>query len=121
MNTNSDFLKNIKVGDKVFLEIDSRFAAKNISICEVKKITPTRKDIVLNNGYKFDKDGGFKNNDWYCSVRLLEYTEENMKLYKEFHLKEKLMYTLRNDFDKVKKMSLEECKTIFDIFQKYDK
>ena len=120
MNPNQDFLKNIKIGDKVILE-SNNYALKTrvMSICTIDRITSVKKDIVLNNNYKFTQYGQCKDNNWCNYSRMLEYTEENIKEYELCNMQQKLKCTLRNDINLIDKMSLEECIIIFDILKKY--
>ena len=53
MTTTSKF----KIGDKVILE-SNNYALKTrvMSVCTIERITAVKKDIVLNNNYKFSKE-----------------------------------------------------------------
>lgn len=62
---NTEFIKNLKVGDKVII-VTSRYGEKTMEVGYVDKITPKRGDIVV--GIKrFDESGYSTGNTWSIS------------------------------------------------------
>ena len=79
MNPNQDFLKNIKIGDKVILE-SNNYALKTrvMSVCTIERITAVKKDIVLNNNYKFTTNDNINLSHLYSKE--VEHSDDNVDM-----------------------------------------
>ena len=102
---NKDFLKNLKVGDFVFIK--SSGLGASMRCVKVEKITPKRGDIIAG-GLTFGSDGYTKSSFSYTS--LIEYNEENKKEYKILKLKTKTREVLETFLIKLKNNNLSERK-----------
>lgn len=56
MNENMAWIKELKIGDKIAVDISSTWMRNNYKICTVEKITPTGR-IKLSDGSQYQPDG----------------------------------------------------------------
>lgn len=84
MATNSEWVKSLKVGDKVIIR-NQHYGDDTYAFDVVKSISPKRGDIKLEkNGHTFSKDGSYYGGQYSrYSSKLLEPTEENTKIAKD--------------------------------------
>jgi hypothetical protein len=69
----NDWLKELKVGDKVAVNVSKPWEKAKYEINEIEKISPTGR-IILLGGIKFNSDGTFITTDKYCGIRLYKIT-----------------------------------------------
>ncbi len=104
------WIKNLKVGDKVCVEIHSMFPEKFLT--EVTRITPTGKIRVKDRNLLFDSNGNAGGGSW-TDYTLVPITPE---LTQEFEEAARLSAVKSTDF---KKLHPDKIKKIYNII--YDK
>lgn len=103
-----DWVKNLKIGDKVVVERRGLHSLQRIDI--VKNITPT--GLINVSGTLYRADGSSRGNDW-TSEQLLECTKE---VELEINKKKVIRKVLR-DINEIKSLTYEQAVEIMDILE----
>lgn len=116
MSTSKEFINNLKIGDKVVLELWGRWCKSSYTIEKVEKITPS--GLVKVNGILFYPDGNARGN--YNAKIYDANISENLELVKET---ENEMF-IRQTVNKIKKfrwdlISYEEAKELDYLLNKF--
>lgn len=122
---NNAWIKDLKVGDEVILEIKNLFRT-SMDIHNVKSISQKRRHITLDNGFKFDETGNEVSNKYSTSIiKIYAVNKQNIEKLESFKKSTRGLEAIGLIYDNVNnikdKISPDDYQTIYEIITKYNK